>query len=252
MVLYFSGTGNSEYIARVIAESLGEKLISANKLMKAGEQVIAEDGERLVFVSPVYAWRLPRVFQSYIEKCKLSGKAYFILTCGDNICNAQKYIEKFCKKTSLKLMGVGEVVMPENYIAMFSAPPKEQIPEIIDAGKKQAQRLGELIKNGQKLPRKKVSLLGKFLSSFVVNGGFYAFSISARRFYATEKCASCGKCEKECVLNNIKLIDGKPVWGKNCTHCMACICKCPALAIEYGKKTKNKDRYFFQTDAKNN
>ena len=42
---------------------------------------------------------------------------------------------------------------------------------------------------------------------------------------------------------NIKLKDGKPVWGSECTQCMACICKCPVSAIEYGKATIGKARY---------
>ena len=47
-------------------------------------------------------------------------------------------------------------------------------------------------------------------------------------------------------LNNIRLENGKPVWGKHCTHCMACICYCPKEAIEYGKKSKGKPRYHFE------
>ena len=42
---------------------------------------------------------------------------------------------------------------------------------------------------------------------------------------------------------NIKLKDGKPAWGSECTQCMACICYCPVSAIEYGKATIGKDRY---------
>ena len=49
-----------------------------------------------------------------------------------------------------------------------------------------------------------------------------------------------------CPLNNIHLENGKPVWGKNCTHCMVCICYCPKEAIEYGKKSRNKPRYHFE------
>ena len=49
-----------------------------------------------------------------------------------------------------------------------------------------------------------------------------------------------------CPLNNIHLESGRPVWGKNCTHCMACICYCPKEAIEYGKKSKGKPRYHFE------
>ena len=48
------------------------------------------------------------------------------------------------------------------------------------------------------------------------------------------------------VTDNIHLENGRPVWGKNCTHCMACICDCPKEAIEYGKKSKGKPRYHFE------
>ena len=31
--------------------------------------------------------------------------------------------------------------------------------------------------------------------------------------------------------------------GNQCTHCMACICRCPSEAIEYGKHSIGKPRY---------
>ena len=42
------------------------------------------------------------------------------------------------------------------------------------------------------------------------------------------------------------LQNGKPVWGQDCTHCMACICYCPTEAIEYGKMSLGKPRYHFE------
>ena len=55
-----------------------------------------------------------------------------------------------------------------------------------------------------------------------------------------------GKCVQVCPLNNVQLKNGKPAWGSNCTHCMACICYCPAEAIEYDKKSEEKPRYTFE------
>ena len=60
------------------------------------------------------------------------------------------------------------------------------------------------------------------------------------------RCIGCGKCEKLCPLNNITLQNARPVWGTNCTQCMACICYCPTRAIEYGKKIAGKPRYHFE------
>lgn len=42
------------------------------------------------------------------------------------------------------------------------------------------------------------------------------------------------------------LQNGKPLWGQDCTHCMACLCCCPAEAIEYGKMSLGKPRYHFE------
>ena len=48
---------------------------------------------------------------------------------------------------------------------------------------------------------------------------------------------------KFCQENNIKIVDKKPVWAENCTHCMACIGNCPVEAIGYGKMTDIKTPY---------
>ena len=59
-----------------------------------------------------------------------------------------------------------------------------------------------------------------------VNPVFYRFFVKADAFRATDACTGCGRCVELCPLNNVHLKNGKPVWGKNCTHCMACICYC--------------------------
>ena len=79
-----------------------------------------------------------------------------------------------------------------------------------------------------------------------VNPVFYRFFVKAEAFRATDACIGCGRCVELCPLNNVHLKNGKPVWGKNCTHCMACICYCPKEAIEYGEKSKGKPRYHFE------
>ena len=132
--------------------------------------------------------------------------------------------------------------MPENYIAMFNAPGEEESRAIVAKAKPVLEQAGELIRQGKDLPVPKVSLLDK-LKSGPINEGFYKFYVKADAFFATDACTGCGFCVEACPLNNIRLNDGKPVWGKNCTHCMACICGCPTEAIEYGKRSRGKPRY---------
>ena len=101
------------------------------------------------------------------------------------------------------------------------------------------------LKAGQEFPPPRDNLYDRFMSG-PVNPVFYRFFVKAEAFRATEACIGCGKCVELCPLNNIHLESGKPVWGKDCTHCMACICYCPKEAIEYGKKSRGKPRYHFE------
>lgn len=244
MILYFSGTGNSAYAAKVIAEIVEDTRISISDRLKARnwETVVTE--KPLVFVVPTYAWRIPRLVEQWIEKMTFSGnqKAYFVMTCGGGTGNAGKYLRKLCRKKGFEYMGYKEIVMPENYVAMFPVPKEEEAVSIIQKAEPYIRSAAECVKNNKPLQEEKITVLDK-LSSGIVNDLFYGLFVKDRKFYTTDACISCGKCVKACPLHNIKLTDGKPQWNKNCTHCMACITGCPTEAIEYGKASIGKARY---------
>ncbi len=244
MILYFSGTGNSRYIAGKIGAVLNDELISINDRIK-NMDFSEIPADKLIFVLPTYAWRIPRVVEEWINKVQFTdrAKAYFVMNCGDQIGNAGKYISKLCQNKGFIDMGVYEVLMPENYIAIYSAPGKEETAKIIAAAEPQISEAIAFIKADKHFPVHKPKLIDR-VDSDLVNPVFYRFIVSAKKFTADKRCVSCGRCEKACPLNNIKLTDGKPVWSDHCTHCMACICTCPTEAIEYGKHTKGLRRYY--------
>ena len=246
MVFYFSGTGNSKYIGRRIADDIGDSLYSINSALKNNEYFNDTDIDILIFSVPTYAWRIPHVVENWIRKSsfKNGAKAYFVMNCGGEIGNAEKYVRKLCKECSLEFMGCAEIVMPENYLAMFSTPTPEQGKKIIARAEPLIDSIITSIKSISPLPAHKTSLTGKAMSS-IVNVLFYPLCVKADKFIVdSEKCIGCGKCAAECPLNNVRIVEGKPVWDKDCTHCMACICGCPAEAIEYGKKSVGKTRYW--------
>lgn len=79
MVFYFSGTGNSQLVAVRIAEMTGDKAVSINRYMKKGEKAVFRSERPLVFVAPVYSWRLPRVVEQWIMENDLKAAAMLIL-----------------------------------------------------------------------------------------------------------------------------------------------------------------------------
>ena len=48
------------------------------------------------------------------------------MNCGGEIGNAEKYLKKLCENVGFEYMGVKEIVMPENYIALFDAPDENE------------------------------------------------------------------------------------------------------------------------------
>ena len=73
MVLYFTGTGNSRYLARRIAERLEMPLYDLNTCIKAGDTAPVQTGQDVVLVTPTYAWRIPRVVWGWLGKTTLTG-----------------------------------------------------------------------------------------------------------------------------------------------------------------------------------
>ena len=124
MVIYFSGTGNSRYAAEVTASETGDEIRDAGVYIKEGKRGDFSSQSPWVFVSPTYCWQLPRIFEEFIRKSRFSGTrdAYFVLTCGAETGNAGEKIAAFCKEKGFHYKGMMEVVMPENYVALFSVP----------------------------------------------------------------------------------------------------------------------------------
>lgn len=244
MILYFSGTGNSAYVANYIGKQLGDEVINLFDRLKYHNYSGMTSDRSWVFVIPTYAWQLPRIVRDWIIRTELAGSAnvYFVMTCGDEIGNAGHYAEQLCKKKNLIYMGCAEIVMPENYIAIYEAPEEEESERIIQNAETSIQETAELIKTNARIPDQRIGVRGRIKSS-MVNAVFYPCIVSAKKFYSLDHCISCGHCERVCPLSNISIINGKPSWGKNCTHCMACICTCPKEAIEYGKTSLGKRRY---------
>ena len=246
MILYFSGTGNSKYAAERLAELLDDETVSLNDKIRANDKSVLSSEKPWVIVVPTYAWKIPKIVEEWLAETELEGnkKVYLVMTCGDGTGAAEMLAEILFDYKEMEFCGCEKIVMPDNYFIMFEPPTQEKIKTLLREAETRFEPIAERIRSGEKFDRKKSSLLDK-IYSIPVNALFYKISVKSKPFYATENCVSCGHCEKVCPLNNIKLTDGKPVWGKDCTHCMACICTCPKEAIEYGKKTQGKVRYRF-------
>jgi len=244
MILYFSGTGNSAYAARYLAADLHDEVLNLHEKTRNGDCTPMTSDRPWIIAAPIYCWQLPRLVRDWMLKTEFRGSRdiYFVMTCGSDMGNGEKYLRKLCAELGLNYMGAAEVVMPENYIAMFDAPDEKESAVIVKKAERTLNRALRYIREGKRLPKVKTGFKGRVCSS-LVNAIYYPLIVKDKKFYAEDKCDGCGLCVQRCPLNNISIENGKPVWHGNCTHCMACICYCPVEAIEYGNISKGKRRY---------
>ncbi len=248
MVIYFTGTGNSRFVAQQIALKTKEELISMKDLFSKEE---IKSDKPFVFVCPTYAWGLPEIVKQYLQKVKLLGsrKVYMIITCGQSAGIMNKRSKKLFEKKGLELVGYDEVVMPSNYLILSNPPNKEKSIEIIKNSFDQIQRIANAIFNEEAfvMSRKK-SFVDKIQGRAFINKMFHIHMAKDEKFYVKKSCDGCGKCERECPLNNISIEESKPKWNGSCTHCLGCIGVCPHGSIEYEGKSEGRNKYYLESN----
>ena len=65
MIFYFSGTGNSAWVAERMAEALQDRTVAIAEASVQERTYALRADERLGFVFPVYAWGPPKLVQLY-------------------------------------------------------------------------------------------------------------------------------------------------------------------------------------------
>lgn len=248
MVLYFSATGNTEFIAKEIAKRTNDECVNLLERIKSQDFSPIHSEKPFVICAPVYVCEIPRFMTKYLKELSFTGSkdVYFILTSGGYCGPSGLLLKRIFKAKKMICHGHAEFKMPRNYVASDDYPmlEKPEVEERITSSYNQLQQVASDILSGNKLTARHVFLF-ETLITVPFNPIWCKYKLTAKDFYAEESCIGCGKCEKLCPLNNIKIVDKKPVWDNQCTHCMACISNCPTNAIQYGNITQEKEPYNF-------
>lgn len=245
MVFYFSATGNSEWVARMLSSRFGLPCIRVNESSTITYDV--SQSQYIFFVFPVHSWGPALTMLSFVDKLDLVNYAgqpvYAICTCGDDCGRTDRIFGEHLK---YPLTAAYSVTMPNTYLLLpgFDVDSAQVEKEKLSQAKVRIEQISDRIRNGE--IDASLYHAGHFanVKSRLIYPLFKKYAGAAPTFHVTSACTRCGLCSKLCPALNISMRKGEiPKWGKHCVQCLACIHRCPRRAIEYGTITQKKGRY---------
>jgi ferredoxin len=262
-VYYFSGTGNSLYVAKELQSRIPETKLSpiAGLLSK---DAVKSNGDTVGFVFPTYGMTLPIPVKTFLKKLDLESATYVfaIATRGGTKCFAFSKIDALLKEQGKRLDACLVLNMPGNdpKLKDWQMATPEKIAQLETDVNHRLDAFQRVIINKEPYrvtDRDYIDFPYSYPVNYVMErlvlfGVRYAeYDGLKDYFYADSKCVGCGTCEKVCLSNKIKMVDKKPVWQKNvkCQMCYSCLNYCPEQSVQIKSKwymksyTSEKGRY---------
>lgn len=275
-VFYFTGTGNSLAIARTLADRLDLKPVNIASLNHT--QAIAPEAGIMGIIAPVYHGTLPLILTRFIDKLSSLESRYIFAVCtyGDHPGLFMEYLRDRLAARGGKLSAGFGLHMPYNYVTppaglknfynsftLREIDPAVEQRLLVTADEKteyiaaaiQSRQTGILETDSVFITRLVDALnlhetMGKSSWS-KITGLNEPSSLTFdevrlrmdKAFTVDDSCTGCGTCEKICPVDDIQLVNGRPIWQHHCEQCFACLQWCPSQAIQFRNNTAGQKRY---------
>ncbi len=252
MILCFSGTGNSLFVAKELSSLLGDEVIEL-PVAKGAKVQLTEGDNRVIWVFPVYSWGIPPVVDKIIRNIQVpNGHKYWhfaVMTCGDDVGFADSTWRKSLTRRGWVGRDAYSVQMPNTYVLMkgFDVDPVDVAVSKVNAAPARIRSIAESLTAAQQRdwgnPLYASDVVrGRFawIKTRIIYPWFKRYAMSPKFFYPNQECIGCKICAKNCPLGNITMADKRPQWHDNCALCLRCYHICPRHAVSYSTVTRGK------------
>ena len=232
IILYFTATGNSLYIARLLADEHTE-LLSIPQMMKQGRRDFEADEIGIVY--PIYGHMPPNMVRNFIRQANIRASYKFaVLTYGMLDFNAAELWDGISQQAGTKFDYINTLVMVDNWLPNFDMTEQikmdKHIPEQVEKIKIDLNQQKHWIKPATDEDRRNHDGF-MFFSRLDPEVGF--LKLSEKYFQVTDACIGCTICTEVCPRGNYKLTSTGVKTEGDCDFCFACIHNCPQKAIQF-------------------
>jgi ferredoxin len=238
----YTGTGNSLCIARQLALELKEATFQFLPLVS--NEIRVEAG-RVGIIFPVHIWGLPFRVVQFVNHLEAAPETYFFalaVNAGQPAATLLQ-LQKLLSTRGRSLAAGWSFVMPSNYTPWGGPGPMDIQQRRFREAQKKLKQVAETILRAEQKEVDRGPLLQNIAFSWIYRMSFRSVPKMDKKFWADDKCNSCGICSEVCPAGNIEITNGKPAWLHRCEQCLACLQWCPQEAIQYGEKTAKYPRY---------
>lgn len=232
IILYFTATGNSLYVARQLAGEDTE-LLSIPQMVKQGKYEFQADEIGIVY--PIFGQMPPNQVRKFLSKARLDAPYRFaVLTYGNGKMVATSIFDELVRKLGKPFHYVTSILMVDNFLPAFDMNEQikidKQIPKNLVRIQSDLKERKHWIEPAESSD---VEPFFAFLASRGINPDEGYLMRSEKCFVVKNNCIGCGTCVSVCPRGNYELTSQGVKTEGNCDFCFACIQNCPQKAIVF-------------------
>ena len=232
MLFYFTGTGNSLYVAK----GLERQPISIPQVMHREDLTVSDD--RIGIVAPIYGHEVPAMVQEFLEKATFQTPYfYMILTYGNRHGGAAELAQALCARCGIPVRYINLVHMVDNCLPAFDMEEEQRKDKHVE------EQLAAI----QTDVAQKVAWIAPVTEAdraahqeFLAGMRLAPPDAWQHLLRVSQDCIGCGICQRVCPSASIRLVEGRAehVPGR-CQTCLACAHACPRKAVQLTVPEKN-------------
>jgi flavodoxin/Pyruvate/2-oxoacid:ferredoxin oxidoreductase delta subunit len=245
VIYFFSGTGNTEFVARLLEDNLKARNINVDIVPIDFTGKVEIEAYDTIFIGyPVHGYGMPPIIRQFIETLPEGNLKNVVIfsSFGGLSGGAETVVAKLLVEKGYQPIGYCGILMPKNNPA-GSDIQQQPIEKYVASARIKVSHFCQKITEG------KTTVRTFSLGNYIIGSRLNKYQIShlsqdfSKKAYTDKKCIYCLKCVKMCPVRNITYQNSQISFSNHCLCCLRCFNNCPVSAIQTTDHTDTVSRY---------